>query len=84
MPKVVIKHDRDGIRFCQPYLGINRVTGRPLRPYKRFPQAESDEEAAVLAERWMEGITAASKVGTSRRFGELMELYVSGLDRTGT
>ena len=28
--RLVIKHDRDGVRYVQPYLGTNKVTGRPM------------------------------------------------------
>ena len=46
---LVIKHDREGVRYVQPYLGTNKVTGRPMRPYKRFPDAETDEEALAMS-----------------------------------
>ena len=57
----LVKQDKDGIYFTRPYLGMNKVTKKPIRPYKRFPQARTEAEAEKLAERWLEQQTEAAK-----------------------
>lgn len=81
--KLVVKHDRDGIRYVQPYLGVNRVTGRPLRPYRRFPAASTDEEALALAVEWLATVEGAARLGTSPKVADVLESYVRSLEAAG-
>lgn len=80
---LVIKHDRGGVRYVQPYLGTNKVTGRPMRPYKRFPDAETDEEALAMAREWVSTIRGAAALGTSPRLSDVLESYVRHLESNG-
>lgn len=72
----LVKQDKDGIWFTRPYLGTNKVTKKPIRPYKRFPQAKTEAEAEKMAERWLEQQTEAAKLGVSSRIVELIESYI--------
>ena len=46
---IVIKQHDDGTFYARPYLGTNAVTGKPIRPYKRFPEAVDEGEALEMA-----------------------------------
>lgn len=72
----LVKRDKDGIWFSRPYLGVNKVTKKPIRPYKRFPQARTEAEAERMAERWLERETEAAKLGVSSRLTELLYSYI--------
>ena len=45
MTGVRVTKGADGVWFCRPYLGTSPLTGKPIRPYKRFPRAASEAEA---------------------------------------
>lgn len=81
--RLVVKHDRDGVRYVQPYLGTNKVTGRPMRPYRRFPDAGTDEEALAMAEEWVATVRGAVALGTSPRLSDVLEAYVRYLESNG-
>ena len=81
--EIEIKRDREGVRYVRPYLGTNKVTGRPIRPYHRFPQAESDEEALELARAWLAEIAPAADVGVTHRVGDLLARYVRWAEENG-
>ncbi len=76
----LVKRDRDGIWYCRPYLGVNRITGRPIRPYRRFPQARTKAEAERLAEEWVASHAEAAKLGVSSRLSELVASYIDTLE----
>lgn len=76
MAEAKVKLGKDGIWYVRPYLGVNGVTGKPHRPYKRFPDARSESEAQRMADEWVK--TQSPIVGTvvSRKVGDLMSVYV--------
>ena len=45
MKPIEVKQHDDGTWYCRPYLGTNKVTGKAIRPYKRFPEAADEDEA---------------------------------------
>lgn len=78
-----MKRGADGKWYVRPYLGINRITGKPLRPYKCFPDAVDEQEAKRQAEAWAAGISKASELNVSRCLNELLPRYVMWLEDTG-
>lgn len=78
-----IKHHADGTRYVRPYLGSNAVTGRPIRPYHRFPDAKTDEEAMEMAKRWLAEVAPSADVGTTHRLGDLLARYVRWVEENG-
>ena len=72
-----IKRHPDGTRYVQPYLGTNRATGRPMRPYHRFPDDMTDEQVAEEARTWLAEISAGLKVGTTIRLTDLLTEFVN-------
>lgn len=81
--RLEIKRHPDGTRYVQPYLGTNAVTGRPLRPYHRFPDSMTDEECEAEAARWLEAIAPATGRRVSSRLDELLRIYVEDLAAQG-
>lgn len=53
MAEVRVRLSADGVWFCRPYLGTNAATGKPIRPYRQFPEASSEGEAQAMAEAWV-------------------------------
>lgn len=80
MKPIEVKRDKDGIYYARPYLGTNTVTKKPIRPYKRFPEARSEAEALAMAEEWISHHAEAAKFGVSRKLGELLTVYVDWLE----
>lgn len=80
---IEIKRDRDGIRYVRPYLGINSVTGRPIRPYHRFPDAKTDDEALELAKRWLAEVAPSASASVTHRTGDLLARYVRWCEENG-
>ena len=78
-----LKRETNGTRYVRPYLGTNAVTGRPLRPYKSFPDNLTDGECLEQARQWLEDIAAAIGAGVRPRFGELLTRYIDGLEVMG-
>lgn len=76
----LVKQDKDGIWYSRPYLGINKITKKPIRPYKRFPEARSEAEAERMAKEWLERNREASKLGVSARLTELLYSYIDLLE----
>ena len=77
-----IKRTAAGVRYVRPYLGTNKVTGKPLRPYRSFPDATSDEEALEQARQWQGEVLEYARHGVSRRVGDLLALYVRYGDKS--
>ncbi len=71
-----LRRNPEGKRYVQPYLGTNKVTGKPLRPYRSFPDELTDEECLDEAQKWLKTILPYSKIGASSRLGDLLELYL--------
>lgn len=81
--QLILKRDRKtGKWFVRPYLGKNIITGKPLRPYKCFPDAVDEEEAKRAAEAWAAGISKASELNVRRRLDDLLPRYVTWLADT--
>lgn len=74
-PVEVRQHD-DGTWYARPYMGTNKVTGKPWRPYKRFPEATCEEEALELARDWAAGLAGAAAAGTSMRLVDVFARYI--------
>lgn len=47
-----------GVWCCRPYLGTSAATGRPIRPYRQFPEARDEAEALGMAEAWVAPLRA--------------------------
>lgn len=58
MAEVRVRRNADGVWFCRPYLGRSAATGRPIRPYRSFPEARSEAEAQAMAEAWVAPMVA--------------------------
>ncbi len=85
MKDLIIKKDpKTGNLYTRPYLGKNVVTGKPLRPYKSFPDAIDEEEAQRQAEAWAAGISKASDLNVRRRLDDLLPRYVTWLEDMGS
>ena len=57
MNSASVKRDGRGWWYCQPYLGVNRITGRAIRPYRRWSDARfgrlTREQAQAFADKWL-------------------------------
>lgn len=69
--------ERDGVWSARVYLGT-ATDGRRIRPYKRFPQAKSQEQAQELAQAWADDLTANGKV-TSVLMRDVMDAHIASL-----
>lgn len=78
-PLKVQQHD-NGIWYARPYIGTNKVTGKPMRPYKRFPGAADEAEALEMAQEWVNGLAGAAELHTSMKLVDVLRSYVSSLD----
>ena len=83
MTDIEIKRHADGTRYVRPYLGTNRLTGKPIRPYHRFPDAKTDDEALDMARAWLAEVAPAADVGVSHRTGDLLARYVRWVEENG-
>lgn len=83
MRQLEIKQHSDGVYYARPYLGTNAITKKPLRPYKRFPEAKTADEALAMAQEWIDTIAAASDLHVSRRLDELLYRYIDHLEAIG-
>ena len=81
MMGVKVKRGADGVFECRLYLGRS-IDGKAIRPYKRFPNAATEEEAQALAETWAAYVTADGTV-RSARLTDLLEDYVQLRERNG-
>lgn len=68
---------------CRPYLGTSAVTGKPLRPYKSFPEAKSESEARQLAQAWVNKIAAAASMHSRQVMSELLDTYIDEQEMAG-
>lgn len=83
MGRATVKRGPDGVWFARPYLGLHAVTRKPMRPYRRFPDARSEEEAQAMADEWMDEVAPASKRRRTRALVDLLEDYVDGVEASG-
>lgn len=80
---IKVQRDSCGIWYCRPYLGINAVTGAPLRPYKSFPDAANREEAESAAAAWLATMDSAGAYGVAMRLDEVLRRYLASLEILG-
>lgn len=80
-PSVSVSKGKGGIWECRLYLGRNAL-GKPIRPYKRFPNASSEAEALELARTWAANLTANGTV-RSAKLADLLCDYVDLRERNG-
>lgn len=81
MMDVKVKRSSGGIWECRLYLGRS-LTGKPIRKYRRFPEAESEQQAQALAEQWAGNLTAGGVV-KSAVLPDLLDEYVATCKRRG-
>ncbi len=67
----------DGRLWCRPYLGTDRVTGRPIRPYRSWPAGTPLEEAQRDADEWLAGFAPAASAGAGKRLGSMLVRWVT-------
>lgn len=80
---IAVRQHDSGIWYARLYLGRNKVTGKPMRPYKRFPDASDEAEAREMAREWAGGLSAAAVLGTSMRLTDVLHRYIDRLDEYG-
>lgn len=73
----------DGTRYVRLYLGTNRVTGRPIRPYREFPDARTDAECEAAARAWASTLDEWGRERGSERLVDVLWLYVEHLRAAG-
>ncbi len=73
--------EQDGVWSARVYLGT-ATDGRRIRPYKRFPEAKSREQAQELAKAWVADLTANGKV-TSVLMRDVMDAHIASLPMAG-
>lgn len=74
----------DGVLWTRPYLGTDKVTHKPIRPYKRFPEARCEEEARVLAREWIGGMSAFTDLSTGPTVADMVGRYIDMLPVLGS
>lgn len=76
MKPVEIRQHDDGTWYARPYLGTNKVTGKPIRPYKRFPDASCEEEALEMARDWAATLAGMERIGASASMSDMLARYI--------
>ncbi len=74
-----LKRDSRGVPYMRPYLGTNAITGKPIRPYKSWSKAKTDEEVLALAQQWINTIAVAADMHVNQRVDELLDRYIATL-----
>lgn len=82
--EIAVKQHDDGVFYVRPYLGVNAVTGKAIRPYKRFPEAVDEDEARELAAEWLDGLEGAARLGVSLRMSDVMARYCDAMEPSWT
>lgn len=75
MMNAKVKRGADGIWYTRPYIGLGEHK-KPIRPYKRFPTAKTEEEAQAMADAWAARLSADGEV-RSTRMPDLLAEYVA-------
>ena len=83
MSGVRVTRGKDGVWFCRPYLGTNALTGKPMRPYRRFPGASGEAEARELAQEWVNTLAPAAGMRVSMRVGDVLSRYIAKIEADG-
>lgn len=74
---------RWGVWYARPYLGTNRSTGKPMRPYKSWPGSMTEEEAQRACDRWAEGLSPHAGLHVGRTIGDVCGSYIDHLELLG-
>lgn len=82
--EVAVKQHDDGTYYVRPYLGVNAVTGKPIRPYRRFPDAVDEAEAAEMAAEWLAEVEGAARLGVSLAMSDVMQRYIDAASPSWT
>lgn len=78
-PRAELRFDEGAGRWwCRPYLGRDRVTGRPIRPYRSFPGSMGRDEAQRAADAWLAEVAPSAGSGSGRA---LIDMLMNYLDR---
>lgn len=80
--KVRVTLSSDGVWECRLSLGTDRVTGKRMRPYRRFPSARTEEEALEMAEEWASSV-APAYTGVSRNLSSMMAARIEQMRADG-
>ncbi len=72
-----------GVWYARPYLGTNKVTGRPMRPRRSFPEAGSREEAQAACDAWLSSKAPELGLGIGSSMPEVALSYVAHLEASG-
>lgn len=78
---VEVKKNAQGIWYARPYLG-RTPDGKPIQPYKQFPDAKDGLDALEMANAWAENLTAFGRV-SSALIVDLLTDYVDIRESNG-
>lgn len=79
---IVIRHKKDGTPYVRLYLGTNKVTGRPVKPYREF-RGMTDQQALKAAQVWLHEKYGGYLKGDVLTFGMHLQRYISYLESDG-
>ena len=77
----MIHHKPDGTPFARPYLG-RYANGKPIRPYKEFPNM-TDDEAERAAKRWVQEWATAHDLDGTLTTNQALNNYIDQLEAMG-
>lgn len=83
MDNIEIKRAPDGSRYVRPYLGINPVTGRPIRPQHRIPDDVPDDKVMDHVKAWLMGRGSAAELDRTDKLGDLLDRHIDFLKSQG-
>ena len=66
----------DGRWELRLYLGTDRLTGKPIRPYRSWPADMGEDEVMRLADEWVAGLAPSAAAKSSRRLDSMLDAYV--------
>lgn len=62
----------DGRWELRLYLGTDRLTGKPIRPYRSWPADMGEDEVMRLADEWVAGLAPSAAAKSSRRLDSML------------
>lgn len=71
-----VSRDSRGVWYARAYVGT-APDGRRIRPYRSFPEAETEEDAQAQADEWLRTLRADGTSVRSTVLSDLLEAYVS-------
>ena len=80
--------DEGGSWYCRPYLGTDKVTHRPIRPFHRCggpaaTEAQAQAEADRWIAEWLGRHPSVAEGGIAPRVSEMVEDHIASLERGG-